>query len=161
MSYNNKFLIGVVDLDTGAGVAIKPIEIKIDEYNQWVTHYEFDRVVDKDTPSVLLGSETFSADFKVDQVNNAFLRNVLGMRPAPHSLSPENVERIIFNPPATIVFWKDGTKTVVKCMDDDTYDPEKGVLLAFLKKSLHNSSTALRKQLEEWTGELEEQYETV
>ena len=26
-----------------------------------------------------------------------------------------NVSKIIFNPPATIVFWEDGTKTVVKC----------------------------------------------
>lgn len=25
------------------------------------------------------------------------------------------VERVIFNHPATIIFWKDGSKTVVKC----------------------------------------------
>lgn len=27
------------------------------------------------------------------------------------------VERVIFNTPATIVFWNDGTKTVVKCQE--------------------------------------------
>lgn len=38
-------------------------------------------------------------------------------------LAPTNV---IFNGPATIVFWNDGTKTVVKCSDGDEYDPESG-----------------------------------
>ena len=42
------------------------------------------------------------------------------------------VRNVIFNPPATIVFWEDGMKTVVKCSKDDTYDPERGFELAFL-----------------------------
>lgn len=47
-------------------------------------------------------------------------------------------ERIIFNNPATIVIWKDGSKTVVKCQQSDKYDPEKGVALCFMKKALGN-----------------------
>lgn len=47
-------------------------------------------------------------------------------------------ERIIFNNPATIVIWKDGSKTVVKCQKDDVYDPEKGLALCFMKKALGN-----------------------
>ena len=47
-------------------------------------------------------------------------------------------KKVIFNNPATIVFWDDGTKTVVKCGDDDVYDPEKGVALCFMKKALGN-----------------------
>ena len=50
---------------------------------------------------------------------------------------------IIFNEPATIVKWKDGTKTVVKCQKGDTYDREKGLALCVLKKMLGNSSKAL------------------
>lgn len=42
-------------------------------------------------------------------------------------------KRIIRNGPATIVFWKDGTKTVVKCHDED-YDPEKGLAMALCRK---------------------------
>ncbi len=34
-----------------------------------------------------------------------------------------DIERIIFNPPATIVFWTDGTKTVVKCAEGEKFDP--------------------------------------
>lgn len=43
-------------------------------------------------------------------------------------------KKIIINPPATIVIWNDGTKTVVKATENDIYDPEKGVALCFLKK---------------------------
>ena len=44
--------------------------------------------------------------------------------------------RAIINRPATILFWPDGTKTVVKCQDGDRFDPEKGVAMAMLKKYL-------------------------
>lgn len=37
------------------------------------------------------------------------------------------IDRVIFNPPATIVLWDDGTKTVVKCSEDDEWDEEKGL----------------------------------
>lgn len=47
------------------------------------------------------------------------------------------IERVIFNPPATIVFWQDGTKTVVKAQDED-FDPEKGLAMAISKKALGN-----------------------
>ena len=43
-------------------------------------------------------------------------------------------ERVIFNQPATIVWWSDGSKTVVKCHEDDTYDKEKGLAMAFMKR---------------------------
>lgn len=45
-----------------------------------------------------------------------------------------SIKRVIFNNPATVVFWTDGSKTVVKVGDGDEYDPEKGVLLAYMKK---------------------------
>lgn len=48
------------------------------------------------------------------------------------------IENVIFNDPATIVFWLDGTKTVVKCGEDDIFDPEKGLAMAIAKKSLGN-----------------------
>lgn len=48
------------------------------------------------------------------------------------------VKKVIFNDPATIVYWKDGTKTVVKCQEGDDFDPEKGFAMAFLKKCWGN-----------------------
>ena len=51
-------------------------------------------------------------------------------------LVPFKIMRVIFSPPATIVFWGDGTKTIVKCMDGDTFNPEVGVAMATIKKHL-------------------------
>jgi hypothetical protein len=63
------------------------------------------------------------------------------------------IKKVIFNPPATIVLWGDGTKTVVKCQEDDPYDkwwseklgrpslyydPEKGLAMCIAKKALGN-----------------------
>ena len=45
------------------------------------------------------------------------------------------IKTVKFNPPATIVFWTDNTKTVVKCKGED-YDPEKGLAMCISKKML-------------------------
>lgn len=37
------------------------------------------------------------------------------------------IKDVIFAPPATIVYWSDGSKTVVKCSEKDVFDPEKGL----------------------------------
>jgi hypothetical protein len=44
------------------------------------------------------------------------------------------IENVIFNDPATIVFWKDGSKTVVKCQPGDTFNPELGLAMAIAKR---------------------------
>lgn len=45
----------------------------------------------------------------------------------------ENIEKIIFNKPVTIIIFKDGSKSVAKCSKDDTYDPFVGYLVALVK----------------------------
>lgn len=52
-----------------------------------------------------------------------------------------SIKKIIFNGPATIIFWTDGTKTVVKCNDFDTIDREKGIFAACAKKLLGTNKT--------------------
>lgn len=46
------------------------------------------------------------------------------------------IKDVIFNPPATIIIWEDKTKTVVKCGENDIYDPEKGMAMAISRKAL-------------------------
>ena len=41
---------------------------------------------------------------------------------------------VIFNAPATIVLWDDGTKTVVKLMEGEEFNPEVGLAMCFCKK---------------------------
>jgi hypothetical protein len=47
------------------------------------------------------------------------------------------IKDVIFNSPATIVYWADGTKTVVKA-ENELFDPEKGLAMAITKKALGN-----------------------
>lgn len=49
-------------------------------------------------------------------------------------------ERIEFHDPATIVFWNDGTKTVVKARHGDKFDKEKGLAMAIAKKVMGNTN---------------------
>ena len=50
------------------------------------------------------------------------------------------IKKVIFNNPATIVMWADGTKTVVKA-ENEEYDPEKGLAMAISKKALGNKGS--------------------
>ena len=62
----------------------------------------------------------------------------------------------IFNPPATICYWTDGTKTIVKCQEEDTYSPEAGLALCYMKKVLGNTSRDLNKELHKYIPEEKE-----
>lgn len=48
------------------------------------------------------------------------------------------IKKVIFNDPATIILWRDGTKTVVKTQNGEKYDPEKGMAMAVAKKCFGN-----------------------
>ena len=55
------------------------------------------------------------------------------------SVKLPEVKEVIFAPPATIVYWKDGSRTVVKCDENDEYNEEIGFALCFMKKVLQNA----------------------
>lgn len=55
------------------------------------------------------------------------------------SIRPEMmIENVIFNDPATVVFWADGSKTVVKCQPGDAFSKELGLAMAIYKKVYGN-----------------------
>jgi hypothetical protein len=60
---------------------------------------------------------------------------------------PGMIDRVIFNDPATIILWKDGSKTIVKRSDDDIWDPEKGFCMAIIKK-LYGHTSFIKKFME-------------
>lgn len=60
---------------------------------------------------------------------------------------PGMIDRVIFNDPATIILWKDGSKTVVKRSEDDIWDPEKGFCMAIIKK-LYGRTSFIKKFME-------------
>lgn len=53
-----------------------------------------------------------------------------------------DIDRVVFNDPATIVFWEDGTKTVVKCAKDQTFERYAGFIAACAKKMFGSTSRA-------------------
>ena len=78
-------------------------------------------------------------------VTRDFLNSIYGMS----SSSIPEIKNVIFNDPATIVFWEDGTKTVVKCQDGDEFDPEKGLSMAIVKKAYGNKGNYCNK-MKKW-----------
>lgn len=86
--------------------------------------------------------------FRCEEMIN--VKFVLEKRPMDISLYPSfvhmnkqnnaipGIKKVIFNKPATIVFWTDGTKTVVKAQGKERYDEEKGLAIAIAKKALGN-----------------------
>lgn len=82
-------------------------------------------------PSLFIpGYDNFTVTVPATQeVINVFNRALYG--------SVFDIKKVIFNPPATVIYWEDGTKTVVKASNED-FDPEKGLAMAIAKKALGN-----------------------
>lgn len=60
------------------------------------------------------------------------------------------IKNVIFNDPATIVFWNDGTKTVVKTQNREVFDPEKGLAMAICKKMIGDNKRGYYKTFKKW-----------
>lgn len=83
----------------------------------------------KRTPNDLfgIGGDNMNTNYS-DMYKNGSLFGMNGLR----------IKNVIFNEPATIVYWDDGNKTVVKCGKGEQFDPEKGLAMAIAKKALGN-----------------------
>ena len=57
---------------------------------------------------------------------------------------PYQPRRIFFDPPATVVFWEDDTKTVVRCTEDDEFNPYYGFVCALGKKMFGTNNEIAR-----------------
>ena len=79
----------------------------------------------------------------------------------PHFWGIPDIDSVVFNPPATIVFWDDGTKTVVKCAEGQEFERYAGFSAAVMKKLF--GTTAVAKEIMEecdeanWKKMIEEQ----
>ena len=75
-----------------------------------------------------------------------------------NSVNMPEIKNVIYNRPATIVFWSDGTKTVVKC-NGELYDPEKGLAMAISKKAFGNKGNYYN-EFKKWLPKEEESKQT-
>lgn len=121
----------------------------VDGYADWKDEFAF-RVV-KCERILCCGEERRTYDlynesrgvtlYDIPEQRLRLCRTSTGLMKARHPFTvdyyvPFVPKKVIFHDPATIVLWTDGTKTVVKCSEGDTYDPEKGFMLCYLKKLL-------------------------
>lgn len=67
------------------------------------------------------------------------------------------IKDVIFAPPATIVYWSDGSKTVVKCSEKDAFDPEKGLAMAIAKRCGGNKGSYY-KEIQNWVEKSGKKY---
>ena len=86
-------------------------------------------------------------DCGIASVSNLWLK--------PNNTKLPEIKDVIFNEPATIILWADGTKTVVKCQEGEGYDPEKGMAMAISKKALGNKGNYC-EVFKKWLPEEEE-----
>lgn len=68
-----------------------------------------------------------------DEFAKRYLNSIYGKK----LILMPRIKNVIFNDPATIVFWRDNTKTVVKAQGEP-FDPEKGLAMAISKRALGN-----------------------
>lgn len=67
------------------------------------------------------------------------------------------IKNVIFAPPATIVYWSDDSKTVVKCSEKDVFDPEKGLAMAIAKRCGGNKGSYY-KEIQNWVEKSGKKY---
>lgn len=73
------------------------------------------------------------------------------------AMSTASIKNVIFAPPATIVYWSDGSKTVVKCSEKDVFDPEKGLAMAIAKRCGGNKGSYY-KEIHSWVEKSGKKY---
>lgn len=86
-----------------------------------------------------------SSALVVNTIGSAYKKTknstILGVPPEICELIPfivmPKIKKVIFHDPATIVYWDDDTKTVVKC-DGEKFDAEKGLAMAISKRVMGN-----------------------
>ena len=110
------------------------------------------------TPMEMIEAENFNKkkqEFMCYVDTDIATTNTLWEKVNPHLKKDKpalpEIDHVIFNNPATIVFWKDDTKTVVKANNGEPYDPEKGLAMAMVKKVSGNKGNyynTIRKELD-------------
>ena len=102
-----------------------------------------------------LNEDKCIAKFKDDTTITIPLKNSSEFYKKYSFVKNVEIKQVLYKNPATIVYWSDGSKTVVKCQREDTYDPEKGLAMAILKKIKGNTGRYY-EEFKKWLPKEEE-----
>ena len=158
---NKREFYGVLDdFSKAYGVTIELIDDSLNQmpeliirdcYNRWVSRHK------------LLSLRLDELAYILDMVKRKYNLEIVDCGIAsvsdwilePNATNLPEIKNVIFNEPATIILWADGTKTVVKCQEGEGYDPEKGMAMAISKKALGNKGNYC-EVFKKWLPEEEE-----
>lgn len=119
--------------------------VRIDLYNvaESDTGFIYD-VREKDITLVNVDGKW--VDYKLSKLSNVYRRdpeaeNAIKEQASRGFINPSyKPKKVIFNDPATIVMWLDGTKTIVKRREGEPDDREKAIMYCILKKLCGNKA---------------------
>ena len=162
---NIREFYGVLDdFSKAYGVTIELIEDSLnqtpeliirDSYNRWVSRHKLPNLRHDELAYILdQVKRKYNLEVK-DCLKTCLLDSSLYPYFKPNTTKLPEIKDVIFNEPATIIIWKDGTKTVVKCQEGECYDPEKGMAMAISKKALGNKGNYC-EVFKKWLPEEEE-----
>ena len=95
-----------------------------------IAENEKNRIYDDEYLSILLKDNVKQ---HVKEAHEIFEANKLEAYRAEIDAFIDAIDRIIFNDRTTIVFWKNGDKTIVTCQEGEEFDKEKAVALCIIK----------------------------
>ena len=152
------------DFSKAYGVIIELIEDSLtpeteliirDPGNLWVSRHKLVTHTHAELASILEQvKRNYNLEVK-DYMKTCLLDSSLYAYFKPNNTNLPGIKDVIFNEPATIILWADGTKTVVKCQEGEGYDPEKGMAMAISKKALGNKGNYC-EVFKKWLPEEEE-----
>jgi len=101
--------------------------------------------LNKDFTKTEIGCDWYTVGEDIKNLSNIITCSGVDMKPCiPNLYVLPEIEKVIFNPPTTIVIWKDGTKTIVRCGKDDTFFEDMGLSAAIARK-MFGSRSALQR----------------
>lgn len=145
---------------------MKPIDIKFEDGIPTMTKDEFDSFISQclktqSNAEYNFGEATFidASRCGAKSANNlAITLQDINQRMTYSEHNKKNamldqIVKVIFNNPATIVIWANGDKTIVKC-DGEKFDPEKGLAMAITKYLLGNNQGYYYDIFKKWLPNL-------
>ena len=125
-NYNNS----VVAIDAeSVKINGEPVATRKDVAEQIAQNEKY-RVYDDEYLSILLKDNVKE---HIKKSHELFEKQKREMDKAEINAFIDSIDRIIFNDRTTIVFWKNGDKTIVTCQEGEEFDKEKAVALCIIK----------------------------
>ena len=140
--------------ETRISVSIKTSSLIVEENDitVFLLYKPFESICDICIKSKLI-KNIFNEKFTTSTIPSADL--ILNLYKIHSQVCNLEIKKVLYKNQATIVFWTDGSKTVIKCQKNDKYDPEKGLAMAILKK-MNGNTGSYYKEFKKWLPKEEE-----